>query len=778
MCNKCVSDTERRAQSAIEPSCPCPLHELTGAQNPLVPVLAVRLDDGQSEPLVLGFEARRIVASVRPSGLNRRAVAHWLERHEIPLLTGTVAAPADIPSVPLIQLATLVICIDPRIRDIAALYARSVGAKLRSAACPDEVLAEVEQVESQESVSIFVLNDRLDDTLCHAVTEANRRRRAAGRSVVTYGFLSAFTPEQLAWLVVKSWVLLRRPQEQCVGFGQWDFAASNPVARLRSPRTGATRTERVEAPWATDRIAVLGLRAHGAPFDASMGRVVLCGHLEPPLPRERTLRAPTCFHDGVCFRMKGTADAPTEVFRAVDASPLVWCLDSCASLPFTGNAFGEGTSYVFGLIAGAAVGVIGPFLDVTTGGAMNRQSEALLATGATLGQVAAAACRLERSLGFDKFLLIGSPDLRLLPPNRVEARRDGKRLRYQLRGERQYIWRLAIPPDFETPVIVADDGGSHWAKARCHWFDDGSDRDLLVILDEPADMDGWLLVGSGGKSEEQLGNEAARLQDSLEVLTLYPFVDCESKEIERCHALAGQLLRVTQAPDRIRSRFEAALLLANLQPALDALHRRVADRFLAQVGAQDFNFDRMSSHGFDLEPTERTTRCCPACGAALYVTLTLWRKKRSYARRWVQCANCSGISMVLEDSPLEILPPVAVPNPDGRSFRITIEIRNRTTDPVEVLVAGLARHGSPGDAAGPVVVTLAPGSLECLHFSSPLDQRRPGVISYRVLVLCRAAVEFFALKFVLEPTGEASASTGELQVSPALKVLSSQSMNT
>lgn len=732
---------------------PRPLYDLSGAQKPPVKAFAVRLDDRQGEPLVLRFEARGVAASVRPFGLNRRAIIRWLERHEIPLLTGTVEALGDIPSVPIVQLTTMAICLDPRIRDIAALYARSVGAPLRVAGCPDEVLAEVEQIESQESVSLFLLNDRLDESLCQAVAEANRRRRAAGRSVLTYGFLSAFTPEQLAWLIVKTWALFLRPQGQCVGFGQWDFTASNPVARFRAPRTGATRTERLEAPWVDDSIAVLGLRAHGASFDALMGRVVLCGHLEPPLPRERTLRAPSCFHDGVCFRMKATTDAPAELLRAVDASPLVWCLDSCASLPFTGNAFGDGTSYVFGLVAGAAVGVIGPFLDVVSRGAMSRQCEALLATGATLGQVAAAACRLERSRGFDKFLLIGSPDLRLLPPNRLESSREGGKLLYRLLGERQYAWRLAIPPDFETPAfVVADDGCPHWAKARCHWFDDGPDRDLLVILDEPVDMDGWLLLSSSGNSEEQLGEEAARLQDNLEVLTLYPFVDRESEEIKRCFALAGQLLRVTRSTDRLRSRIETALLLANLQPALEALHRRVAECFLAQVGAHDFNFDRVSIHGFDLEPTERTSQCCPTCGAALYVTLSRWCKKRSYVRRWAQCANCSGVSMALKDSPMEILPPVAAPNFDPGSLRIMLEIRNRTTAPVQALIAGLARQGSPGDNAGPVAVTLPPGSLERLHFNSPLNPGRPGVISYRVLVLCNAAVEFFALKYVLEPT--------------------------
>jgi hypothetical protein len=713
---------------------------------------AVRLDEGQSEPLTLRLEAGRVVGGLRPIGLNRRAVLRWLERHEIPWLAGASEVDGERLSAPLLQLATLVICADLRVRDIAALYAQAAGASLCLAQSLAEVSAAIEQAESHESVSLFLLNERLEEPLCQAVVEANRRRRAAGKVTLSYGFLSAFTPEQLAWLVVKSWVLFLRPHAARVGFAQWDFSRVDATARFRSARTGATHVQRNDAPWLDDEITMLGLRAHGAPFDVSMGRVVLCGKLDPPLPAERTLRAPSCFHDNVCFRMKAKEDAPTEVLRAVDASPLVWCLDSCASLPLTGNAFGNGTSYAFGLVAGAAVGVIGPFLDVMTQGAMNRHCEALLATGASLGRAVTAACSLEESDGFDKFLLIGSPDLRFLPVNRLEPQQEGKKWRYRLCGQRQYAWRLAIPPDLRPPVyVVGNDGGVHWERARCHWFEDGANRDLVVTLHEPADVDGWLLLGSEGNSNQQLYQEATRLLDNLKVLTLCPFVDPKSAAIERCRALTRLLRRVVRAPDRLQCRLDATVLMVNLQLALNALHREVADAFLAQVAAHDVNLDRIPGQGFELEPTERTNQSCPTCGVALYVTQAVWRRKRSYVRRWSQCVNCSGLAMVLKGSPLAVRPPVATTCPDEASLSITMEISNTADVPVQAMVAGLARQGSPNDAAGPVDVITPPGSTTSLRFNTPLDPRLPGVISYRLLVLCDAGVELFALKHVVEP---------------------------
>jgi hypothetical protein len=744
---------------------PSPTSLLSAAQGS---TFAVHLADGQAEALVLRGDGRRFIAGLRPSTLNRSAVIRWLNRYDIPYLSSLEEATDDPPPLPLVRLPTLVACVDPRVADLAALYARSVDAPCSLLRDPDELSAEAQRLETHESVSIFLLSDALDQTLCQALSKANSIRRSTGRPTLTYGFLSAFTREQLSWLCVKTWALLLTPDSRDVTFAQWDFQETEPVARTRTPVSGATRVDRIDAPWTHSSVTALGVRAHGASFDVSLGRAVLCGHLEPPLPRRRTLRAPSCFHDGVCFRMRPTPDASTRRILAVDASPAVWCLDSCASLPFRDNAFGDGTSYLFGLVAGSAAGVVGPFLDVTTRGGLNTQGEALLATGATLGQVTAAACQFDPSRGFDRFLLIGSPDLRLLPPQRLEPVREGTRLRYRLKGQRQYALRLGVPPDFgPRPFVVADDGGGHWAHAQCRLVDNGVHCDLLVILDEPTDLDGWLLVGSAGKTQAELEHEASRLRDSLGVLSTYPFVDPGCDEIERCNALVAELFRPIRSPERLRSRIETALLLANLQLVLESLHRRIADCFLAEVSAHDFSLDRAAGHGFDLGATELTTRPCPTCGAALYETLANWRGNPSYVRRWVQCANCSGLLLVREDSPVEISPPFAVASPNGSSLQITFELCNRTTSAVRALVAGLARRASLAEAAGPAAITLEPNAVERLQFHSPLHADRPGVISYRLLVLCEGSLELLAINHVQEPRHVAELSLDEAGKRPS-----------
>lgn len=710
----------------------------------LQPRFAVRLVGAQAEPLQLVSEGGIAVAQLRSASLNQGVVARWLERHRVPLLSDSVDAAEALPTLPLSRVRTSVVCADPRVQTVAALYAQCVGAPLRFAQTPEEVSAAIEESEPIDSISLFLLSDRLEEALCQAASTAARLRNVA------YGFLSAFTSEHLAWLVIKTLALFLRPFPDRAGFANWSFSTPQSAARIRKTRNGATQLTSIDAPWIDDSIAVLGVRAHGAPFDVSLGPVVLCGHLDPDLPPDRTRRAPSCFHDGVCFRMKSD-DGPIELLRAVHASPLVWCLDSCASVPFRGNAFGEGTSYAFGLIAGAAVGVIGPFLDIITGGEMTRNCEALLATGATLGETAAAACSLEQSSGFDKFLLIGSPDLRLLPPNTIEGEREGDNLRYRVRGERQYAWRLAVPADLTPSVyVVGDDGGPHWAGAQCRGFDLGGMRELVVTLDEPVDVDGWLFAGSGGVSNETLSSDALQIENNLKVLALYPFASHASKTIAQCRKFAASLRRIAGAPHRLRSRVDATMALANLLPALDSLHREIASGFLSQVAAHDLNLDRLANIGFDREATERTTRRCPACGLALYVTRTRWRSNRLYARDWVQCANCSGIMMVLDDSPLEIQPPAAISSAGKTGLFIALDMRNRTDAPVEVLVAGLARQAPLTDAAGPVTIIVPPSSPARLHFDLPFDSSRPGVISYRLLVLCRAGVELFALKHVVE----------------------------
>jgi hypothetical protein len=257
------------------------------------------------------------------------------------------------------------------------------------------------------------------------------------------------------------------------------------------------------------------------------------------------------------------------------------------------------------------------------------------------------------------------------------------------------------------------------------------------------------MIGSGGKSNEWFDQEAALIHDNVRVLKLCPFVDDKAASIEQCQKLVKLLRRVIQIPDRLRCRLDVTILWANLQLALNELHAEVAGAFLAEVAAHDVNLDRVPGHGFILQPTERVAERCPTCGVNLYVTHALWRRKRSYVRRWVQCVNCSGIAMVSDNDSLVIQPVSATASADG--FLISLEISNRTDTPVQALIAGLARRGSLDDALGPAVITVPPNSSESFTFTTTVDRDQPGVISYRLLVLCKGGVQLFALKHVVEP---------------------------
>jgi hypothetical protein len=711
--------------------------------------LAVRVDERARRPLSLSREGGRAVATLRPTRLKSRTLLDWLERHHVPFLIGG-AVSDEGPPPPFLHLPTLVVCADDRLRDLAALYAHAVDAPMVTASVPDDIGAAID-ASARASVTLVVQNDKLEEPLCQAAAAAARRHPG-----LSYGFLSAFTPEHLAWLIVKSWAMFLRRLPETVGFAYWSFSSPAATTRTRSVTSGVTTQERMEAPWRSDAVTMLNLRAHGAPFDVSMGDVVLCGRLDS-LPGGGIQRAPSCFYDGECFRMKQTPGAPRERLEAVDARPLVWTFDSCASIPFRGTAFGESTSYAFGLIAGAAVGVVGPFLDLTTKGDMSRKCEAVLATGGTLGEVVAAACALEPGRGFDKFLLIGSPDLRLLPVQRLKGQRSGQQVVYHVRGEAQHAFRLALPADVVPPVhVVADDGGAQWAGARCHLFEHGATRDLVVVLEDPVDVDGWLAIGWGAATDDQLVEEASQVLDNLNAIRLYPFVDTtvDVRSVARCRRLARLLRDVASQSGRLRCRMDAAPLLASLMIALDDLHRQVAVGFLAAVSAHDVNLDRFASDRFDLRPTLRSDDRCPACGVALYVTQTHWCRRPSYVRRWVQCPNCSGLSITLEHSPLEVLPPVATRAEDR--LLVSIHMRNRGTAPVAAMVAGLARQGGLADAGGPLPLFLAVGESKNLVLALPLAGHAPGVLSYRLVLLCRAGVELFALKHVITPADTAA----------------------
>src|SRR5947207_3600037 len=129
------------------------LKKVLKADGQIGPPFAVCLSDTQTETLTLRSKAGLVVATLRSVGLNRGAIVRWLVRHEIPILDRSSDVSGDLLPEPLLQLPTFVVCVDSRVRDIASLYARSVGVRLCVAESPAEVAAAIEQSEANESVS-------------------------------------------------------------------------------------------------------------------------------------------------------------------------------------------------------------------------------------------------------------------------------------------------------------------------------------------------------------------------------------------------------------------------------------------------------------------------------------------------------------------------------------------------------------------------------------------------------------------------------------------------
>jgi hypothetical protein len=108
--------------------------------------------------------------------------------------------------------------------------------------------------------------------------------------------------------------------------------------------------------------------------------------------------------------------------------------------------------------------------------------------------------------------------------------------------------------------------------------------------------------------------------------------------------------------------------------------------------------------------------------------------------------------LVIEGSPLHISPPTAALGNDRICLEIVLELINNSTAAIQVMVSGIARHAPLVEGSGPVTLTMAAGSKHDVTLCCPLDRESPGVVSYRVIVLHGAAAEFFALKYVLEPS--------------------------
>jgi hypothetical protein len=723
-----------RSEAELESHC------MARGETPGALSIVVQFDGNTSTSLVLCEEDQHLIVSLDVRGLNEEVIRHWLSRFGV-VHRHRKDVTNWLPK-PVVNISTLVICCDPRVADLAELYAKATGTAIRHTKTCEELELAVESAKDIGSVTIFILNDEFEETTCHLVWRANQRRLAHGDQPLKAGFMTAFTSQQLAWLVTKTLILLQRPQLPRVGFANYHAATSQITTRIRAADTGATCDTEIENPWSCDEIMVMSVCAHGVSFDASLGRVALCGHLDPPLPSDRIARAPVCFHDGNCFRLNRAVDAPVELLRSVHAAPLVWCLNSCHAVSFASNSFGDGTGYVYGLVAGAAVAVIGSYLSQPTTELVNRAFEGLIATGATTGQTVAALCRLEDpEADYDPFVLLGSPDLQLLPTERWQGTAEAEAVRYAISGPGRLAFRLrSMSLDGNIPFLVSDDGSESWNQAICLAVSCDCEQDLLVMLDEPADLEGWLAFALAGKDDREIREESEEQLRRVEVLSRYPFCDDESL-FDSCRTELRRILEFISVRHLLRRRIYMAVMMANYQMLLDRAQIAAIAGFINLVTTRDFSFDRESYNGFIPGPLRRTLRRCPTCDAALYEAHDRWEKDHRYRRRKDVCPNCIGVSMVLETSPLVVHPPVIEAHSSDGYVHIRLVIENPADVTLSARLAAAPRHG-PAEAAQESIVDVPPQSKIHWQARFPLASESKGVVSYRFIVLCLGAAEF------------------------------------
>jgi hypothetical protein len=135
------------------------------------------------------------------------------------------------------------------------------------------------------------------------------------------------------------------------------------------------------------------------------------------------------------------------------------------------------------------------------------------------------------------------------------------------------------------------------------------------------------------------------------------------------------------------------------------------------------------------------------CTANLYVANDLWAKDRSYERQKYVCANCFSIKMALTTSPIHVAPILPEPKHDRGVLDATIEITNRAGRHVRVWVAAVPRHGPRQSAVGPLALDIPPHGTVRYVLTFTLDPARKGVISYRLILICQGAAEFYSLKY-------------------------------
>jgi hypothetical protein len=304
---------------------------------------------------------------------------------------------------------------------------------------------------------------------------------------------------------------------------------------------------------------------------------------------------------------------------------------------------------------------------------------------------------------------------------------------------------------------VADDGGAQWSSASCEAIEYEDRRELLVLLRSPGDIDGWLTLGGGQRTDGELLARAEELRRHLRVLQLYTFAAACGQQREACEASLAALADALRASKNLRRRMYIAVLQANAETEMDRLHAAAAHSFLAQVSARDFNFDREGYEGFEPGAVARTARRCPSCGGALFVSIDRWRADETYARRKDTCCNCLGISMVPVNAALEIAPPTVRAVGPG-TLEATLRMANTSSESLRGWIAAAPRHGQPESFAGPEAVELAPGVSVERTLRLALKPDVPGTRSLRFFAIAQATAYFHSVHFAggIPPASDAA----------------------
>jgi hypothetical protein len=694
---------------------------------------SIALVDGPADELGLLLDGDHVLATVPRTGLNEAVVRDWAGRFGVAMRADV---PPDVrPAGAIGSLATAVLAPDPPVEGLAGAYASAVGAPLVPVADPDALAAAIATEPSASSATVVLRSERLDHHLIDALARGNAERVQSGRPPLAIGMVAAFDPPKLAWLLAKTLVCLGLTASRDAAIGRFD-GISNTVT-TRSLGGGAAATARSE-PWIDRRTVAQSVVAHGAAFDLGLGDVVLCSHLDPPLPAERTAVAPSCFHDGICFRL-ARGDGPTTRRPAHEATPLFWGIDSCGTIPLRDNSFGQGSSYAFALLAGSAVAVIGSYLALTTTGLAARAFEALLEAGWSTGEIAVALGGVDHNAAdFNPYVCLGSPDLRLAPAGTTPGRLEHEVVPVRADGSDTVAIELAAGRP-EIRDVVDDDGDDAWRSAFARRVDAPGRSALVVAFDGPRRFAGELRLADAGRARGALVQRCDELGRHLGMLACHEFAGAHAARISALRASVAEAAATARAEYAVRAIPAAAQRLRSVGHELPALQESVAESFVQTVLERDVSFDRESENGFVAGELRRARESCHVCDGPLYVALDRWAADERQLRLKATCPNCFGVAMRPETSPLasvEVDGEAA-----GGAFRLRVRPRSAVDRPLSALVAAAPRRGGADGRAGVVAVAVpASGEVEAeLEFGVTGG----GVVTYRILVLCEAAAELY-----------------------------------